>query len=140
MLPTKFQFIWPSGFRAWAEPLVLICQFQKSSLKPLGQVNRNLVRSIYGRSTLYKDFSFRPDPKTNMAATGNCFSSKDASYQVSVHLAKWFQSRFFSLEISQSETIACGRHVCFRIGTLYKDCSFCPDPLTNMATIGNSFF
>jgi hypothetical protein len=40
-----------------------------------------------------------------------------ASYQVSVHLAKWFQSRFFFLEISQSETIACGRHVCFRIGT-----------------------
>ena len=36
----------------------------------------------------------------------------DASYQVSVHLAKLFQSRRF-LEIDQSETrIACGGHVC----------------------------
>jgi hypothetical protein len=34
--------------------------------------------------------------------------SIDASYQVSVHLAKWFQRRRF-LKIGQSETtIACG--------------------------------
>jgi hypothetical protein len=38
--------------------------------------------------------------------------SIDASYQVSVHLAKWFQWRRF-LEIDQPETrIACGGHVC----------------------------
>ena len=38
--------------------------------------------------------------------------SIDASYQVSVHLAKLFQSRRFK-EIDQSETrIACGGHVC----------------------------
>ena len=38
--------------------------------------------------------------------------SIDASYQVSVHLAKWFQRRRF-LEINQSETrIVCGGHVC----------------------------
>jgi hypothetical protein len=37
--------------------------------------------------------------------------SVDASYKVSVHLAKWFQRRRF-LEIDQSETrIACGGHV-----------------------------
>jgi hypothetical protein len=37
--------------------------------------------------------------------------SIDASYQVSVQLAKQFQGRF--LEINQSETrIACGSHVC----------------------------
>jgi hypothetical protein len=36
--------------------------------------------------------------------------SIDASYQVLVHLAKWFQRRF--LKIGQSETrIACGGHV-----------------------------
>jgi hypothetical protein len=38
--------------------------------------------------------------------------SKDASYQVSVYLAKRFQRRRF-LEIDQSETrTACGGHVC----------------------------
>jgi hypothetical protein len=38
--------------------------------------------------------------------------SIDASYQVSVQLAKQFQGRRF-LEIHQSETrIACGSHVC----------------------------
>jgi hypothetical protein len=37
--------------------------------------------------------------------------SIDASYQVSVHLAKLFQRRF--LEIDQLETrIACGSHIC----------------------------
>jgi hypothetical protein len=35
----------------------------------------------------------------------------DASYQVSVHLAQWFQRRRFS-KIGQSETrIGCGGHV-----------------------------
>jgi hypothetical protein len=38
--------------------------------------------------------------------------SIDASYQVSVHLAKRFQKRRF-LEIDQLETrIACGSHIC----------------------------
>ena len=38
--------------------------------------------------------------------------SIDASYQVSVHLAKRFQRRIF-LEIDQLETrIACGSHIC----------------------------
>jgi hypothetical protein len=38
--------------------------------------------------------------------------SIDASYQVSIHLAKQFQRRRL-LEIDQSETrIACGGHVC----------------------------
>jgi hypothetical protein len=38
--------------------------------------------------------------------------SKDASYQISIHLAKQFQRRRF-LEINQPEKrIAYGRHVC----------------------------
>jgi hypothetical protein len=41
----------------------------------------------------------------------NLLPSIDASYQVSVHLAKRFKRRRF-LEIDQSETrIACGSHV-----------------------------
>jgi hypothetical protein len=38
--------------------------------------------------------------------------SKDAPFQVSIHLALWFHRRRF-LEINQSETrMACGDHVC----------------------------
>ena len=45
------------------------------------------------------------------------FIHVDASYQVSVHMAKQFQRRIF-LEIDQSETrIACSGHVCKPIGT-----------------------
>ena len=43
--------------------------------------------------------------------------SKDAFYQVSIHLAKQFQKRIF-LEIDQSETrIVSGGHVCEQMGT-----------------------
>jgi hypothetical protein len=38
--------------------------------------------------------------------------SKDASYQILIHLVKRLQQKIF-LEINQSETrIACGGHVC----------------------------
>jgi hypothetical protein len=51
-----------------------LADLKKSSpLKLLGQMNRNLVGSIYGRSSIKKN-SFRPNPLTNMAATGHsCF-------------------------------------------------------------------
>jgi hypothetical protein len=66
-----------------------------SPLKPFCQMNRNLVGNILGRSSI-------------KIAQG---ASIDASYQVSVHLAKRFQRRRI-LKISQSETrIACGGHV-----------------------------
>jgi hypothetical protein len=43
--------------------------------------------------------------------------SIDASYQVSVHLAKQFQRSRFK-KIGQSETrVACGGHVCYWMGT-----------------------
>jgi hypothetical protein len=59
--------------------------------------------------------------------------SIDASYQVSVHLAKRFQRRRF-LKIGQSENESkLGRKHHWKV--LYKDCSFSSDPLTNMATI-----
>jgi hypothetical protein len=46
---------------------------------------------------------------------GNLYrgTSIDASYQVSVHLARCFQKEKIFLEINQSETrIACGGHIC----------------------------
>jgi hypothetical protein len=59
--------------------------------------------------------------------------SIDASYQVSVQLAKKFQGKRF-LEIYQSF----GRKHLWKI--LYKECSFFPDSLTNMAATDNSCF
>jgi hypothetical protein len=85
-----------------------LADFLKSSPpKPLDQMNRNLVGSIYGRSSI-KIAHFIPDENSKLYRG----PSIDASYQVSVHLAKRFQRRRF-LKIGQSETtIVCGGHVC----------------------------
>jgi hypothetical protein len=87
MIPTKFRFIWPSGFR---EDF-----FRNQPIR-----NKNclwwpcLLTDRHEMSNLYRGHAI------------------DASYQVSVHLAKWFQRRRF-LEICQSETrIDYGGHIC----------------------------
>jgi hypothetical protein len=90
--------------------------FKSSPLKPLGQMNRNLVGSIYGRSSIKIAFRFiwpsgfrgddylrnqpirnknclwRPCLFTNRVKMRNQYRgpSIDASYQVSVHLEKRF--------------------------------------------------
>jgi hypothetical protein len=71
MLPTKFRFIWPSGFRG--EDLKKSAN-QKQELPVAAMfVNRSGQNEHYWK-VLYKVCSFRPDPFTNMAATGNsCF-------------------------------------------------------------------
>jgi hypothetical protein len=61
-----------------------------------------------------KNCLWRPCLVTDRDEMSNLYlgPSIDASYQVSVHLAKRFQRRRF-LKIGQSETrIACGGHVC----------------------------
>ena len=86
MLPTKFRFIWPSGFRGE--------DFSRN------QPIRN------------KNYLWRPCLLTDRDEMSNLYRGHaiDASYQVSVHLAK--QSRRL-LNIDQSEAkIAYGGHVC----------------------------
>ena len=66
-----------------------------------------------------KNCLWRPWSLTDRGEMSNLHRgpSIDASYQVSIHLAKRFQRRRF-LEISHSETrIAYGGHVCYQIGT-----------------------
>jgi hypothetical protein len=88
MLLTKFRSIWPSGFRG--EDF-----FRNQPIR-----NKNCL----WRSCLLTD----RDEMSNLYRGHDI----DASYQVSVHLAKWFQRRRF-LKIGQSETrIAYGGHVC----------------------------
>jgi hypothetical protein len=87
MLSTKFRIIWQSSFR---EDF-----FRNQPIR-----NKNCL--------------WQPCLLTDRAEMSNLYRgpSKDASYQVLVHLAKRFQRRRF-LKIGQSETrIACGGHVC----------------------------
>ena len=89
------------------------------------QVSVQFAKQFQGRRFLEIDQSetriacdWQPCLHVNRAEMSNLYRgpSIDASYQVSLHLVKWFQRRF--LEIDQSETrIACGDHVCERIGT-----------------------
>jgi hypothetical protein len=75
--------------------------------------------------------------------------SIDVSYQVSVHLVKLFQRRrFFRNQPIRNKNcmwwpylltkLKFGRKHVWKV--LYKDCSFHPDSLTNMATTCNSCF
>jgi hypothetical protein len=61
MFPTKFRFIWPSGFR-------------EDLKKSANQKQELPVVAMFVNGVLYKVCSFRPDPLTNMTATGDsCF-------------------------------------------------------------------
>jgi hypothetical protein len=86
MHPTKFRFIWPSG-------------------------SEKIFRNQPIRN---KNGMWRPCLLMDRDEMSNRYRGPpiDASYKVSVHLAKQFQRKRF-LKIGQSKTrIACGGHVC----------------------------
>jgi hypothetical protein len=92
---------WPSIYASYQVSYHLAKWFQRKSCF------RN--RPIRNKNCLW-----RPCLLTDRNGMSNSYRgpSIDASYHISVHSAKLFQSRRF-LEIDQSETrIACGGHVC----------------------------
>ena len=148
MLPTKFQFIWQNSFSG--EDFLKISQSEtriacgSHVCKWIGREMSNLYRGLPIDATyqvsvhLAKQFQeknfenqpirnksrlWQPCLLTNRDEMSNLHRgpSIDASYQVSVHLAKRFQRRRF-LKIGQSETrIACGSHVCWWIRTKWSN-------------------
>jgi hypothetical protein len=76
MLPTKFRFIWQSGYRG----------------EDFSEINQSETRIACG---MFVNGSGQNEQSLERT------TAIDASYQVSVHLAKRFQRRF--LKIGQSE-------------------------------------
>jgi hypothetical protein len=72
MLPTKFRFIWPSGFRG-TDFFLEICQSE--------------TRIVHGGHGLLTNVNLTFNEMSNLYRG----PSIDAFYQVSVHLAKRFQ-------------------------------------------------
>jgi hypothetical protein len=92
----------------------------EQSLKRTFQISIHLAKGFQRRRFFRnqpirnKNGQWRPCLSTDRDEMSNFYRGPaiDASYQVSVHLAKRFQRRRF-LKIGQLETrIACGGHVC----------------------------
>ena len=123
MLPTKFRFIWPSGFRGddlyrnqpirnknclW-RPCLLTDRDEMSNLywgpskdtsyqSSIHLAKRLQRRSFFRNQPIWnKNCLWRPCLLTDREEMSNLYRGPaiDASYQVSVHLAKRFQRRRF---------------------------------------------
>ena len=137
----------------WRPSSVNFSHFNLSSLKPLSQMNWNLVGSIYGRSSIKNaHFSSRSINKHGhhrqflflIGQFKKIFSPIKIAHFVPIHLQTW-----------PPQTTLVSDWLIFKILLLWnvwpngrehlwvvlsRECTFCLDPLTNMAATSNSCF
>jgi hypothetical protein len=128
LLPIKFRFIWPSGFRA---ELFLKIDQSETGITGSGLYRAPSIYASYQVSMhLAKQFQRKMFFLNRLIRNKNCLwwpcllmdrnemrniyrgPSIVASYQVSVHLAKRFQRGIFLKNWPIRKRIACGGHVC----------------------------
>jgi hypothetical protein len=146
--------LYPNFHRTWQPQAILLSDWSiflnSSPLKPLGQMNRNWVGSIYGRSSITiirnKNCLWWPCLLMDQDEICNLYREPfiDASYQVSAHLANWFSRRrlkYEKLTDDKRRPPSDGKSsYCLWQGKLLIMEVCIAKSLTNMATTGNSCF
>ena len=141
--------IYKHGHHRQGNSCFWLAYFLKSSpLKPLSQMNRNLVGSIYGRSSIKMLISSRSINKHGrhrqfmlmivyFLKKNICLCGKGDNSNLNIDTMNWITDKYASKTLSQMNWNLVGS---IYGRPSYKDCSFCPNPFTNMATTGNFCF